>query len=133
MKYSNDRTTRAIGEIFDYSGCRVLDLGCGDGFFTKTILDLGASEVIGLDPAAGAIAVARKRKLPRVTFEVGDLYQLKLEDFGEFDVVQLRGVLHHLPDAKKACQIAASLGCHVVGMDEYDPLSGSKQKDKQKQ
>jgi len=115
--FSNDRTTKAIRDIYDFRGKRVLDVGCGDGFFTQTLVNFGASEVVAIDPAENAIEVAKKREIPNVQFVVGDLYDLTESDYGRFDAVCLRGVIHHLPDPQLACKVVSRLADNVVGME----------------
>ena len=95
----------------------MLDIGCGDGFFTEVLASLGASEIVAVDPSESAIKVAKKRKLKNVKFQVANLYDMDPKIFGQFDVVVLRGVIHHVSDAKLACQKACQFGSEVVGME----------------
>ncbi len=69
-------------------GKRWLDVGCGSGALTQTILDAAApAAVVGIDRSAGYIESARSRvNDPRVSFRVGDAEQLEAER-GEFDAV----------------------------------------------
>lgn len=105
---ANGRMTAAIAEAYPFANKRVLDLGCGDGTYSVEFAGLGVASVLGIDPAAAAIeaAVARARTLgvdDRVRFAVGNIYELgSLLDEGGFDVIVLRGVLHHLPDPGRA-------------------------------
>jgi SAM-dependent methyltransferase len=57
---------------------RWLDLGCGTGALTETILALASpSHVTGIDPSSGYVAYARQQvKDPRVSFSVGDAARL---------------------------------------------------------
>jgi SAM-dependent methyltransferase len=57
---------------------RWLDVGCGPGALTETILRLGSPlAVTGVDPSGQYVAFARARiKDPRVTFEVGNAMAL---------------------------------------------------------
>lgn len=116
--FSNSRTTRAIQELTDWSGKSVLDMGCGDGTFTYSLIENGAAKVLGLDPANAAIEKAREnsKNIPNLTFEVGNVYEL--DKLGQkFDTVVLRGVLHHLPDAARAVLMAAKVADEIIIME----------------
>ena len=77
-------------------GRRVLDLGCGDGYFTARFWQEGRPRtMVGLDPAPSAIGVARGRDSSAgLHFVVGDGHRLPWRD-DEFDLVLVQGVLHH--------------------------------------
>jgi 2-polyprenyl-3-methyl-5-hydroxy-6-metoxy-1,4-benzoquinol methylase len=118
VRIANDRMTRGIREAVDLSGKRVLDLGCGDGVFTLALLEMGAASIVGTDPAEVAVQAAGARAAAagvadRVTFSVQNIYDAVPEG-AAFDTVVLRGVLHHLPDAKEAVRIAARLANEIV-------------------
>jgi ubiquinone/menaquinone biosynthesis C-methylase UbiE len=51
---------RAIGEIVDVRGARVLDVGCGTGRLTRILLELGAAHVTGVDRAEAMLGVAAR-------------------------------------------------------------------------
>ena len=74
----------------------VLDIGCGDGFFTIRFWDLAQPRsMVGLDPAVHAIAVANANKGNRpVRFLIGDAHHLPFPD-DSFDLALLQGILHH--------------------------------------
>jgi len=76
----------------------VLDIGCGDGFFTIRFWDLAhpaLKSMVGIDPAGHAIAVANANKGNRpVQFLIGDAHQLPFPD-DSFDLALLQGILHH--------------------------------------
>ena len=67
---------------------RALDAGCGTGFQTSLLRDLGFT-VHGVDLSAGLLAVARS-KLPGVPFARGDLEALPYRD-ASFDAVTCCG------------------------------------------
>ncbi len=83
---------------------RVLDLGCGGGDVVARMARRAAAdglraEWVGADPDERAIAVARERASPGVTFVHADAQRLL--DAGErFDLVISNHVLHHLDDAE---------------------------------
>src|SRR6266540_2363436 len=53
----------------DLSGKRVLDLGCGEGWFCQVALDGGARSVVGVDPSALMLERARASiRDPRASF-----------------------------------------------------------------
>ena len=70
-----------------------LDLGCGAGYFSGVLRDLGFS-VTGLDLRADNIDICRSR-YPNVKFGLIDL-DGEIGDMGIYDLVLLFGVLYHL-------------------------------------
>jgi SAM-dependent methyltransferase len=84
-------------------GRRWLDVGCGTGALTETVLALAEpSEVVGVDPSAAHVDHARRQvDDPRAAFEVGDAGALPGGD-GRFDAVVSGLVLNFIPDAAGA-------------------------------
>jgi len=79
---------------------RVLELGCGTGFFTKEIVKTGAS-VVAIDISPELLAVARKEfTAPNVELIIENAYQTSFPD-ASFDSIIGSSVLHHL-DTEKA-------------------------------
>ena len=65
-----------VGIVDELDAHRVLDVGCGTGTFALLVADRGI-EVVGLDPAAGSLAVARaKPGADRVQWVHGDVTSL---------------------------------------------------------
>lgn len=120
---ANGRITEAIAAAYPFRGKRVLDLGCGDGAYTVLFAALGVESVLGIDPAATAIEAATRRAeaanvADRISFSTGNIYELgNLLDEGRFDVVVLRGVLHHLPDAARAIAALSAFKGSVVVLE----------------
>lgn len=93
-------------------GRRWLDVGCGTGALSATILGrCDPAELIGVDPSEGYVAYAAAQvEDPRVSFEVTDAAHLP---DGPFDAVVSGLVLNFVPDpaaAVAAMTIAAPLG-----------------------
>jgi 2-polyprenyl-3-methyl-5-hydroxy-6-metoxy-1,4-benzoquinol methylase len=82
----------------DLKGKRVLDIGCRDGLFSFAAESMGAAEVIGIDndlsrPATEFLIPFFNSK---IQMKQMNLYDLKPDSFGVFDVIILAGVLYHL-------------------------------------
>lgn len=83
----------------DWRSKRVLDLGCGGGFMAEALAERGAL-VTGIDPAAGAIAIAWKHAEARglaIGYSVGTGESLAFAD-RSFDIVVSVDVLEHVAD-----------------------------------
>jgi ubiquinone/menaquinone biosynthesis C-methylase UbiE len=83
-------------------GCRVLDVGCGTGGFSRGIAETASAVVTGVDESARFVAFAQTQP-GAVRWLVGDAEALPLED-ESFDRVLLSFVLHQLarPEAAVA-------------------------------
>ena len=69
--------------IGDPTGLSVLDLACGEGFYTRLIRHRGAARVHGLDLSEGMIALAQAQEARQplgVTYAVADARELSDED-----------------------------------------------------
>ena len=82
----------------DLQGKRVLDIGCRDGLFSFTAERLGASEIVAIDNDLSLAAV--EFLIPvldsKVQMREMNLLDLDPDQFGQFDVILLLGVLYHL-------------------------------------
>ncbi|MCA9512479.1 MAG: class I SAM-dependent methyltransferase [Myxococcota bacterium] len=110
------RTSRAVLDFAGARGRRVLDVGCGDGVYTRELLEAGAAEVVAIDAAAAALESAARRceGFANVRFEQCDVYALEPPP-EPFDVAVVRLMLHHLYDAEAAvARIAAAARAVVV-------------------
>lgn len=68
------RYFRVVRSMLDKADARrVLDFGCGEGYFWKELNELmPLPEVVGLDLREDAVELAR-RSLPHLTFHLGDI------------------------------------------------------------
>ncbi|WP_436926960.1 class I SAM-dependent methyltransferase [Halosimplex amylolyticum] len=82
----------------DLDGKRVLDVGCGDGYYAARLADRGA-DVLGVDVSAAMVETARERYGDRTEFRQGDISAgLGFVDAGSVDLVCCQHVLSHVPD-----------------------------------
>jgi 2-polyprenyl-3-methyl-5-hydroxy-6-metoxy-1,4-benzoquinol methylase len=86
---------RALQQVADWRGQRVLEIGCGDGRLTRRLARLGA-RVEAIDPDAALIRAARQHLSPRlaarIRFRVGRAGQLQYAK-ETFDLVVFSWVL----------------------------------------
>lgn len=89
-----DRWHRRYVEILDAKpGCRLLDVGCGPA---NILAYLPPVRYMGIDINPRHIAFAQHRYGPSGTFMVGDVTKIDID--GQFDLINVSGVLHHLDD-----------------------------------
>jgi SAM-dependent methyltransferase len=83
---------------FDLAGKDVLDVGCRDGLFSLQAERQGARRVVGIDNdlSRGATEFLLPFLGSAVEMHELNLYDLRPENFGTFDVVLCYGVLYHL-------------------------------------
>ena len=85
----------ALNDVgFDPRGKRVLDVGCGTGFFTAYYLQRGA-HVTGIDIAPISIETLAARH-PEARFILADAAERPVE--GRYDLVNAFDVLYHIVD-----------------------------------
>ncbi|MFC1700340.1 class I SAM-dependent methyltransferase [Patescibacteria group bacterium] len=101
---------RRIVEIFNYldikPGDKILDCGCGDGFYTMILSEVYDCKVTAMDYKQKLIDSAKKsvRNLEKVKFVIGDITKgLPFED-NTFDKVIFTEVLEHLNDEQQALE-----------------------------
>ncbi len=101
--YSEEHTFFiALGDAKDLS---VLDLACGDGFYTRAIKNLGARAVTGVDGSEVMIELAQQAEKSQrlgINYLVGDI--LKTDIAGEFDIVT---AVYLLPHARTKTELQA--------------------------
>lgn len=102
----DDIAQRWLKEILQYvpkKRLKILDVGCGSGFFTILMAQQG-HEVIGVDLTADMITRARElaaEEKADCTFQVMDAENLEFADEA-FDMVISRNLTWTLPDAERA-------------------------------
>src|SRR5215469_9931913 len=124
------RRRRVYRRIVSLAGVRpgdsVLDVGSSSGYLARKLAAAAgpAGHVTGVDPSEAAIAYARRRALPTMTFRVGVAQDLDLPD-ATFDVVTCTLAMHHVPARKREaafremCRVTRPGGRLLVA--DFDP------------
>jgi 2-polyprenyl-3-methyl-5-hydroxy-6-metoxy-1,4-benzoquinol methylase len=109
----------------DFSGRRIADIGCLEGYFSIECALQGA-EVLGID---GKLLNVRKCEfvrsvlgVERVVFVLGDAMKVTRESFGRFDAVLALGLLYHLDDPYTLVANAAGLCDGFIVIDTHIAL-----------
>ena len=116
-RMATSRSTDEVTGTAEFTGRLVLDLGCGDGFYTARIWDIGRPRaLVALDAAEAAVRVAASKLSGRpVQFLAADGHRLPFRD-DTFDVVLLQSILHHddTPEdlVKEALRVAPRMVVH---------------------
>jgi SAM-dependent methyltransferase len=114
-RLATQRSTEAILATGRFAGRSVLDVGCGDGFYSNRFWDAaGPKSWVGVDPAENAIQVANANKEARpIRFEVGDAHRLAYPD-NSFDLVLVQSILHHDSDPRQTLREAFRVAPQVL-------------------
>jgi len=123
-QYANKRLSDIALAIVNFKGKRILELGCGDGTYTKELFDRGEPlSISAIDLSKKAIEIAREKYSDeRITFVIGNADSLPYAD-DSFDLVHIRGVLHHMDNPalalKEALRVAAAV--LLIEPNGYNP------------
>ena len=110
-------------KFLESGGRRILDVGCGPGFFIKLGKELGW-DTHGIEPSPKIANQARSLGLEIIN---ADFNEDTTSNIGQFDVIHMQGVMEHLADPKKIIELCFKLlkpggiFCTVVAND-YNPL-----------
>jgi len=77
---------------------RLLEIGCGNGFFLAHAKTLGVANVYGVEPSTEAVAQAEPELRPRITQSV---FQTGLFPSGHFNLICAFQVLDHVVDPNR--------------------------------
>src|SRR5262249_10302693 len=85
--------------VGDLDGKAVVDLACGEGYYTRLLRRRGAARVLGVDLSEGMVSLARAQEAANplgIEYVVGDGRSLALE--GEYDLVIAAYLLNYARD-----------------------------------
>lgn len=123
-QYANKRLSDMALVIVNFKGKRILDLGSGDGTYTKELFDRGKPfSIHGIDPSKKAIEIAKEKYGDRrITFAIGNADSLPYAA-NTFDLVHIRGVLHHMDNPNIALKEALRVATVVILIEPngYNP------------
>lgn len=121
-KLATQRSTDTILDVAGFQGKSVLDVACGDAFYTTRFWDRGRpARLIAADAAVAAVRVAARNGDSRpIRFLAGDAHHLPFGN-DSFDIVLLQSVLHHddtpLHMIQEALRIAPAVVIHEPNGD----------------
>jgi len=98
----------------DVRGLAVLDLACGEGFYTRVLKRAGAAAVTGIDISAEMISLAEEleRDDPLgLVYLCGDVAQMP--DVGQFDLVTAAYLLHYAPNKEQLHRMCERIACQL--------------------
>ncbi|MBI5408133.1 MAG: glycosyltransferase [Nitrospirae bacterium] len=91
---------REIEALIPENAVKILDVGCGEGFLGKRLLERGVKEVVGIEINPDVCAKAEKHLSGAIC---GDIEGMELDfEEGYFDCIVLADILEHLKNPQSA-------------------------------
>lgn len=93
----------------DITNRRVLDLACGDGHYTRKLIEAGASEIVGVDPCAASVSSAKAQEEDNTLgcqYVISEIAQMPKMD--QFDMATAMYLLNR---AKTKKELVGMLKC----------------------
>ena len=100
-----------LGDVADNA---VLDLACGEGFYTRALAQRGAHPVVGVDISAEMIELARTSERARpagIEYHCADVAEMP--QLGTFDTVTAAYLLHYAPDIESLRAMCERIVAHL--------------------
>lgn len=128
---------RLIQDLEVTEGEAVLDLGCGTGLLAEYIAEIVGPRglVVGVDPLAFRIEIAKRRTRSNLNFRTGNAYDLSEFSPDTFDVVCMNAVFHWLPEKQeplrqiiRVLKPGGRLGISTGSKDSPNPLHSIKER-----
>jgi ubiquinone/menaquinone biosynthesis C-methylase UbiE len=95
-------------------GVSVLDLACGEGFYTRQLRDAGAEPVTGVDVSAEMISLAREQEQRcalGIDYLCADVAHLELDK--SFDLVTAAYLLHYATSERELVEMCARIAAFL--------------------
>ena len=120
--YVETANVRAATAPFIHNA-RVLDLACGTGYYSRKLLEWGASSVVGVDVSEGMIDVASSSSSSSLTltpqqvsdgsgklkFQVGDARTLGVIEGGNFDLISAVWLLNYATNLSELTKMFSNI------------------------
>lgn len=100
--------------IGDPTGLQVLDLACGEGFYSRLLRQRGAARLLGVDLSAGMIELARQQEAVHrlgVEYHTGDARAVPCQ--AEFDLVVAAYLLNYARDPAELQEMYAAIARYL--------------------
>lgn len=118
----NERMTPRNEFVFDFcgevKGKKILDIGCGFGWYEKMAIENNVKSITGIEPKEIFFRNARN-EIPKAKFIVGSVMNIPFGN-SSFDKVMMLEVLEHLPKGseeaaiKEVCRVLAPKGEFIL-------------------
>ena len=98
---------RLAGDVAEKA---VIDLACGEGYYTRALREQGAARIIGVDLSRAMIGLAEAEETRRplgIEYLVGDVRTL--EEVGQFDLVFAAYLLNYAHTAEELTQMCRTV------------------------
>ncbi|MCX5698501.1 MAG: class I SAM-dependent methyltransferase [Candidatus Omnitrophica bacterium] len=109
----------ALGMILRYlpKDAKILEIGCGNGFMLKALLDRGYNNLYGIEPSQDAILKADDRIKDRIIVDVLRKGLYKSESFDLIFFFQTFDHIQYPMDFLSICYNLLSLGGNILAMN----------------
>ncbi len=101
----------------DLAGKRVIDLACGEGFYSRILKHRGAASVTGVDSSQGMIDLAQRQEAEQqagIEYLLSDIREMPYRE--EFDLAVAAWLLNYAQDAEQLQQMCRAVAdCLVPG------------------
>lgn len=109
------RQAQNLVKNFDLKGKKVIEVGCGDGYFMELLAEIG-TEAFGIEPSTKSAELGNQRGLK---IQVGQINKNSVVEYAPFDAFVTMHVLEHTPDPNEFLQaIHEKLNEDAVGLIE---------------
>lgn len=112
---ATQRSTDLILQMANMHDRKILDMGCGDAFYTIRFWDSAKPRsIVAVDGAPGALKVAQTNKAERpIQLAVANAHALPFPD-NSFDLVLVQSILHHDDDPQDMIREAFRLAPEIM-------------------